>query len=218
MGNTFKHSVRFDELTNQLETLAATKRYQGGDFSGDYIDAELFTAWKIKAKHLLNVACGDKSTHYLEFCEKEQGGFYSTNYADMIQLRAVFGAAKEDYQGGYITSVRSLVQAEVFGNELEQATELFNGGYFTAAAVIAGVVLETALRQLCEDAGIAHGNLNKMNADLVKAGVYNLLVQKRITALADIRNNAAHGNAEQFTKDDVADMIKKVEEFVADRL
>jgi hypothetical protein len=53
-----------------------------------------------------------------------------------------------------------------------------------AAAVIAGTVLETALRQLC---------LDRMNADLAKAGVYNSLMQKRITALAAIRNRAAHG-------------------------
>ncbi|RYF09401.1 MAG: DUF4145 domain-containing protein [Oxalobacteraceae bacterium] len=115
-------------------------------------------------------------------------------------------------------SVRSMVQAEVFSNELDQASELMKGGYITAAAVIAGVVLETTLRRLCEDAQIEPGSLNKMNADLSKSGTYNLLVNKRITALADIRNNAAHGHPDKFTKADVADMIIKVEAFVADHL
>jgi len=54
-----------------------------------------------------------------------------------------------------------------------------------------------------------------MNADLTKAGVYNLLAQKRITAMADIRNNAAHGNPGQFKPDDVKDMIAYVEGFLA---
>jgi hypothetical protein len=61
-----------------------------------------------------------------------------------------------------------------------------------AAAVIAGTVLETARRQLCKDHHQQLGSLGRMNADLAKAGVYNSLMQKRITALAAIRNSAAH--------------------------
>ena len=53
-----------------------------------------------------------------------------------------------------------------------------------------------------------------MNADLAKAGVYNKLTQKRITAIADIRNNAAHGNWDQFDRADVKDMIDWVANFV----
>ena len=54
-----------------------------------------------------------------------------------------------------------------------------------------------------------------MNADLAKAGVYNSLMQKRITALAAIRNSAAHGKPNEFTRDDVSAMIRDVERFVA---
>jgi hypothetical protein len=81
--------------------------------------------------------------------------------------------------------------------------------------VIAGVVLETALRQLCDRENIPHGKLDKMNADLAKAGKYNKLMQKRITALADIRNSAAHGNFNQFTQQDVENMMNEVEQFLA---
>ena len=56
-----------------------------------------------------------------------------------------------------------------------------------------------------------------MNADLAKEGVYNKLVQKQVTALADIRNNAAHGHYDQFTKEDVASMIKEVQRILASR-
>ena len=54
-----------------------------------------------------------------------------------------------------------------------------------------------------------------MNAALAKAGKYNKLMQKRITALADIRNSAAHGNFNQFTQQDVKNMINEVEQFLA---
>ena len=60
--------------------------------------------------------------------------------------------------------------------------------------------------------------MDKMNADLAKKGVYNLLVQKRITTLAQIRNDAAHGKPDQFTEADVTSMISDVERFLADHL
>lgn len=101
---------------------------------------------------------------------------------------------------------------------MEQARELLASQYLSAAAVVAGVVLETSLRQLCVDKGIPVGKLDKMNADLAKARTYHLLVQKRITAIADIRNNAAHGHPELFTAEDVDDLISYIERFLTDYL
>ncbi|MNW14425.1 hypothetical protein D3C71_2126470 [compost metagenome] len=54
-----------------------------------------------------------------------------------------------------------------------------------------------------------------MNADLAKAGAYNSLQQKRITAMAGIRNAAAHGDVEKFNPGDVKGMIDDVERFLA---
>lgn len=219
MANISLLSKRFIELTDQLAAVEATKVYSNETYSRGYnVDSESYTNWKTKARHLLATACGQESIHFRDFVDREQGGFYSSSHSTLLQVKAVFDAAKEDFDGGYLNSVRSMVQAEVFSTELDQANELMKGGYIVAAAVIAGVVLETTMRRLCEDADIEPGSLNKMNADLTKAGVYNLLVNKRITALADIRNNAAHGHPDKFTTDDVKDMIAKVETFVADHL
>ena len=130
----------------------------------------------------------------------------------------MFNATRNDFEKGYLNSVRNLIQAEVFSTELDQAKELLSTGYVVASAVIAGVVLETSLRQMCIDASLPTGKLDKMNADLAKAGVYNLFVQKRITSLADIRNNAAHGHPDKFNKNDVQEMIAYIENFMAERL
>lgn len=136
----------------------------------------------------------------------------------MKELRAIFIAAKEDYEGGYINSIRNLVQAEVFDSELDQARELLSSGYRLPAAVVAGTVLETTLRQMCSDRNITTGKLDKMNADLVKSGAYNTLMQKKITALADLRNKAAHGRSDEFSPHDVSDMISQVRDFVRDQI
>jgi hypothetical protein len=57
-----------------------------------------------------------------------------------------------------------------------------------------------------------------MNADLAKAGEYNLLVQKQITALAQIRNDAAHGNNDKFDDKDASSMIEEVRRFITEHI
>lgn len=117
---------------------------------------------------------------------------------------------------GFLITFKQIVQAEVFDNELEQAKSLLESGYKNAAAVIAGVVLETAIKELClnNNIDLEKKNLNRLNEDLVKAGVYNTLQQKQILALADIRNKAAHGDYDEFTKEDVERMISDIERFL----
>lgn len=53
-----------------------------------------------------------------------------------------------------------------------------------------------------------------MSVELAKAGIYTKLVQKKITALADLRNKAAHGEWTEFTKKDVENMIRDVRDFM----
>jgi hypothetical protein len=210
-----KLAQRFVELEGQLDDIEATKRSVNGTYgSTETIDVELFTGWKVKVKNLLVTACGEVSQHFVAFEKGEKRGTMESNYSIKKRLGAIFLAAKEDFDGGYLASLKYLIQAEVFDSELEQATELLNNGYKLAAAVITGVVLETALRDLCDSNSISNGKLDTMNAQLAKAGVYNKLQQKRITAIADIRNSAAHGKREEFKDSDVENIIRDVESFL----
>ncbi len=209
---------RFSELAEQLEAVAAAKTSSANPVTGSasiYVDQNALLNWKVKAKTLLINTCGEPSHHLTSFIAAERSIGYGTNYDILKQLRAVFLAVQEDFEGGYLNSLRNLVQAEVFSNELEQAEELLGRGYATAAAVIAGVVLETALRDLCSINEIEHGSINKMNDDLAKAGTYNVNQKKQITSLSAIRNSAAHGKPEEFTKDQVRGMIEDVQRFLA---
>lgn len=210
---------RFSELAEQIAKVESTKQKKGvGLGQYDHIDDEMFLSWCVKARNLLSNACGIESQHFMAFEKAEEPTPYSSNYEVMKRVKAVFFAAKEDFEGGYLISVKNLVQAEVFDSELVQASELLSAGYVSAAAVVAGVVLETTLRNLCNEKGITVGKLDKMNADLAKSGTYNALVQKRITALAGIRNSAAHGKVKEFASEDVKSMISEVEKFVSTTL
>jgi hypothetical protein len=212
---------RFDELVLQLDDVEKTT---WKDANGShYVDNELHVGWRVKVRNLLSQACGRESEHYRQFVQIEEERIpFFTNHDRMKLLRAVFLAAKEDYEGGYLRSIRSLVHAELFDDELEQARELLASGY-TVAAAIARVVLETTLRTLCVDNGIPvktpdgkSVKLDRMNADLAKAGAYNTMVQKQILWLEDIGNKAAHGDIAGFKDADASDMIAQTERFVRD--
>jgi len=211
---------RFAELAAQVDEIAALERTKHSEYADPYqhIEPDLLLGWCVKARNLIVSACGKDSEHLKTFIDAEKLGLYENNPAVMKRVRAVFLAAKEDFEGGYLTSLRNLVEAEVFSSELDQATELLAAGYRGPAAVICGVVLETNLRNICAARGIPTAKLDKMNAALAKAGVYNSLVQKRITALAAIRNSAAHGNETEFRTADVGAMIQEVERLVSEWL
>ena len=190
-----------------------------GNIEIDMVDFEALSEWNIKAKSLIKNSCGADSEHYKGFTEAEKTrGAMDSPYELMLRVRSVFRAAKEDYEGGYLATARSLIQAEVFDSVLEQASELLDSGYHIAAAVIAGVALETALRELCDRSAIAHGSMSRMNDELAKAGVYNRNQQKRIIALAGSRNSAAHGKGDEFSAGDVKSMIQEIEQFLAQNM
>jgi hypothetical protein len=130
-------------------------------------------------------------------------------------------AAKRDFEGGYLFDLRALVTAEVLGDFMEQAEVLLASGYHVAAASLAGAILEDTLRKLCERRDIPvplKTNIDRLNSELAKYDVYDKLVQKRITAHADIRNKADHGEFDKFTRDDVEDLVKWTRRFAVDYL
>jgi uncharacterized protein (UPF0332 family) len=81
--------------------------------------------------------------------------------------------------------------------------------------------LEDGLRKLYQRNSLAlpaKVTIDPMNVELAKTGIYNKLVQKKVTALADLRNKAAHGEWTEFTDKDVEDMIRDVRRFMEDYL
>ena len=215
--------MKLDErITERLEQLidAGDLIAQGlgaDDYYGsDHTLAQRVSQWTISCGNLLDRVFGSSSPYYIEFSECRGAGL-EKSYIFNLALGALKAAA-DDYKHGFLFEVRNIVAAEVFDEFLEQAEYLLGVGYQGPAAVIAGSVLEDGLRKLCQRRNIALSakpKLDTMNADLYKAGAYNLLTQKKITALADIRNNAAHGQWDQFTARDVDDMVQAVRSIMA---
>jgi hypothetical protein len=146
---------------------------------------------------------------------------------DFGKLSMIIGtvdALLNDIQSGYLSSATDLLHGEIFGDFLEMAGYLFDEGYKDAAAVISGSTLESHLRHLCVKnnipveintaKGVQAKRADLMNSDLANVGTISKLDQKSITAWLDLRNKAAHGKYDEYTKEQVALLIAGIRDFV----
>ena len=201
-------AARFEELEKTAD-----------EFEADGFDHKKFHQWSVSALGLIRLVFGEDSPHH-QILEEGIGQIRSLGPYDEY-LYVTFGAfsgAKEDYEGGHLSRVRSLVVAEAGDDVLEQAEDLLSNGYKDPACILARVSLELALKDLCDREHIGHDKRDKMNAELARAELYNKSMQKQITAWAGKGNDAAHGNWDQYTNDDVKDMIGGVRRFIAEHL
>lgn len=136
------------------------------------------------------------------------------------RLLGLLTAVRDDYAAGYMQTVELLVHADLFADFLEMADDLVTKGYKDAAAVIGGSVLEEHLRKLAGlhavsiTSAAAHKKADVINADLVKAGAYNKLEQKSVTAWLGLRNDAAHGNYTAYDHRQVEALLRDVRDFM----
>lgn len=208
---------RLKELLEFGEQVIATKRNPPPNVIGDLrIDSQKAYQWATSTQNLLVRVFGQESEHYKNFLKQVERHL---TYSPVYYAQGILRAAVDDYENEQLFEIRKMVEAELFVDFLEQAEHLLKSGYYQPAAVVCGCVLEDGLRKLCNSNGITLGTnpkLDKMNADLAKVGVYSKLVLKRITILADLRNKAAHGQWDQFEKDDVEEMLTAVRRIMED--
>jgi hypothetical protein len=140
-----------------------------------------------------------------------------------LGLFGVLQGLRDDYAAGYMRTVEELVHADLFADFLAMADELVSKGYKDASAVIIGSVLEEHLRKLAGRnrvsiaAGASYKRADTINADLVKAGAYNKLEQKNVTAWLGLRNDAAHGKYDNYDHRQVELLLTSVREFLVRR-
>jgi hypothetical protein len=137
-------------------------------------------------------------------------------------LAGILLALRDAYQNGYLEEVHELIHADVFTDFLEMAQHLLEEGYKDPSAVLVGGVLEEHLRKLCTKNGIAITNptdskarkADGLNNDLAKAGAYDKLAQKNVTAWLDLRNKAAHAEYNTYDANQVDYRLRGLRDFL----
>ncbi len=222
MGVDLKAKIqeRFASLVADGRQKLSASGWDGRHFGTHLADDE-YARLRTEALNLVRRACGENSDHYRELKRLADSPSSTNNSFYWPPCQGILEAAERDFAADALFDLRALVAAELLGDFVEQAEELLAAGYWHPAASLAGAVLEDTLRKLCVKHGIpipGQTKIDRLNADLARAGVYDKLIQKRITALADIRNNADHGHFDKFAREDVEDMVKWIRRFAADYL
>lgn len=181
----------------------------------------IYTSWKAEALNLIVKTIGKDSEHYAEFINIQREYKSDLPYLNFPRYLGVLKGLFNDFNEGLLVDIRYKIRAELVDDYLEQAKILLDDGYYIPSASLAGAVLEDTLRKISDKNQISYlpkTKIDSLNIELAKNGIYNKLTQKLITAYADIRNNADHGNFKSVKKADVDDMIKWIYKFVSENL
>ena len=208
---TEKLVKRFDELlVVGSHVLGTRKSYKSGS---EYVDSGLFYGFRTSSLSFIKTVFGTDHPYYQGFDEHTKQGI------------EILKSAKVEVEGGWLTTVRGILSAEIFSDFLEMSKYLLSEGYKDPAAVMIGSVLEEHLRQLCiknglpteyeKDGELVPKKADRLNAELAASNIYNKLDQKNITAWLDLRNKVAHGKYKEYTKEQVELMLQAVTEFMA---
>jgi hypothetical protein len=143
-------------------------------------------------------------------------------------LRGIAESTKDSYQHGLFEPLFMQVDAALASDYLAQAEELLDEGQrgksdHVPAAVLLGAVFEKKLRSVCArqsppiDVKTPAGAPKKTGLlidELKKVGVYTETRAQELRWIAGIRNDAAHGDFDKFTRPDVEKMRTAVGQFV----
>ena len=195
-----------------------------------------YQPWYSEAKALVRQLLPDRHSDFTRFYEKPKsrrditrenytiedylGGvkFYGVGPAGAIprfrqQLSLVESIGKR-FQTS-LFEIRQLAQADIFDSELDAAKELVKNKFTRAAGVLAGVVLERHLKEVCGNHGLAirkkAPQISDLNDALKDANVIDIPQWRSTQHLGDLRNLCAHDKKSEPTPDQVGDLLAGVE-------
>lgn len=114
--------------------------------------------------------------------------------------------------------IKQVLQADLFDSEVESAKELSKKGFYRAAGVICGVVIEKHLNQVCYNHNISvvkkHPTISDFN-DLLKSNeVIEVGIWRQIQRLGDIRNLCGHNKDRDPQKKEVEELISGADKLI----
>lgn len=208
MNEAFKR--RFEELSGNHKKFAYEEDGRGLRF----LPSGQWEGWATSAENLILAVFGGTAPHYANFRAAYtncMGNEYEIN-----KLLALFGSAKEDFEGGYVFNVEMRISGEIFGDFVALARQSLAEGQKEVAAVLACAALEDAIKRLAQSGGIATDG--KTMAELVNAlksaGLVAGAQKSLLDAMPRIRNMAMHAEWEKLTEPDVSSVLGYVEQLL----
>ncbi len=215
-------------LANRIDVLFIRHVNQG--VSSEFSNSE-DEYWKLVTNFssLLNFL-GSTDSYLKRLSEEVKSLEYSPR--DVHKLFGLIAGLQEDFDLGLLEKLIERIEANISIDFLEQAQNLLNENpqirfNYVPAAVLTGAILEKNIKVLCIrqsppvqllKANGENRSLEDLINELKKSLIYNEAKAKQIRSWTAIRNHAAHGEFDQFDKNDVEMMLQGVTNFIADYL
>ena len=224
MVNAAQALEQIDGIIERYEAVAEERFDEDGD-AYNYLTPSVATEVVTASLACTERVTGRNSTYYEQMRKALEATSY---YVPVEQVVGALRALRADVAGGYLSNVLESIRGDYGSDILSFAESLLaeNGnGPVTAAAVLAGGVLEEHIRNLCNkhdisteretNRGVERNNLDSMNNELRKEEVYGKVIQTNVTAWYHIRNHAARAEYDQYDTNQVRLMIMGVRTLLA---
>ncbi|MGA1841695.1 MAG: hypothetical protein ACMUIU_13815 [bacterium] len=213
--------AQLDKLLSDGKALIAS--YHIGEMASRYSDMPEsdFRAFYTAGLAAIERVVGRESAYYRSLPSLNDDTNLSSPDYGPSPIEALFGALnalRSDVDAGLLQSLEARLRANVHDDILQQADDLLQAGYHVAAMVLVGAVFENHLQKMATTRNITwtgNGSISKYN-DVLRNMAYSQPVWRRIQSIADLRNDAAHGNIININSANVTESLQYVKRFLAD--
>ena len=209
---------RFAELIGRGGSLS--KGDEHGQCTSETQAAEC-SAWLTMAQNAVHLVLRDPQAPYRAKADRIANSNHGYVIHDAVrELSSVLQALIKDVDDGLLASVANQVRAETFDDFLDHAQAYYDIKRKNEAGVIAGVVFEDTLRQICRKHGIPEKGekLDGLISELTNRGELTGIKAKRARAAAHVRTKASHAQWDEFELDDLKATIDFTRELIESNL
>ena len=181
----------------------------------------LCAAWLTSAQNAIYLVCQVPQSPYRQRVDAILGAEWGyVVHQAVSELAAVLRNLLLDAKAGLLASVADQARAETFDNFLDHASAYVASARKNEAGVIAGVVFEDTLRQVCRKESIQEKDvkLDTLISELSSRGKLSGVKAKRARAAAHVRTKASHAQWDEFEMEDVQSTIILTHELIESNL
>lgn len=184
-------------------------------------DRSQAVAWLVSAQNIVHLICSHPQNPYRQIVDRiateKHGWVINKSVGEVVSvLENLF----IDANSGLLASMENKVKAETFDNFLDHSQAYLSEGRKSESGVIAGVVFEDTIRQMCRVSNIAEKGvpLDELISELAKRGDLSGVGAKRARAAAHVRTKASHAQWDEFELSDVKAAIEFTRELITSKL
>jgi len=193
----------------------------GDSQSKSLVNEQKFHDFRISALSFLSRVFGELSTYYESFRTEVTHHTASRTRRGLGMLTA----AKRELQGNWLETTSGAVSRDTLTDMLRLARLQLDQNNSSAAAIIAGAILEKQLRNICLARGIAiHNEIQgkavpkkglQLTGEAYKKKLYDRQDNKAVMSWIEICNAAAGSTGDTVTSAQVKTMLNEMQAFIA---